>query len=253
MIASRYAAELLAGPPRRGLGLGHGYVLFGDDVLALTPPGAARMPNGIETDVRVGLGDEVIAGGGVLRTPSGDVSPSSRWDARPRPQVLLAADEPLPVEPEALVGWGPGLTPLGDDILIGFVAGRALAGRRVPRVAAAGTTALSHTLFACAARGELPEPAHALLEDGDPAPLLAFGATSGRGLIVGLALASGVVAARPAFRVELPMPGGARTFAVAVERVSNSGVRPGEPDPMGEPAVQAASPLEGPDSGRSWV
>lgn len=34
--------------------------------------------------------------------------------------------------------------------------------------------------------GDLPEPAHLLLEDGDVEPLLRFGSTSGKGMILGL-------------------------------------------------------------------
>ena len=237
MTAGRFAAELLAGPARRGRGLGHGYLLFGDDVLALTPPGAPRLPNGIETDVHVELGEEVVVGGGVLRTPGGDVSAAVRWDARPSPRALVALDAVVPVDPPTLVGWGPGLTPLGDDILVGYVAGRVLAGRRPPFVSAA-TTALSRTLLACAARGELPEPAHALLEDGDATPLLEWGATSGKGLLVGLGAASGVIARRAGFHLELPLPGGPRTIGLSLERIPSAGRAPVRgPAPPFEPPL----------------
>jgi hypothetical protein len=57
---------------------------------------------------------------------------------------------------------------------------------------AARTTALAATLLQHAARGELPQPAHALLECGDPGPLCAFGHSSGRAILLGLALASPV-------------------------------------------------------------
>jgi hypothetical protein len=54
---------------------------------------------------------------------------------------------------------------------------------------AARTTTLSATLLRLAARGHLPEPAHALVENGDIGPLLDFGATSGKGIALGLAFA----------------------------------------------------------------
>jgi hypothetical protein len=47
---------------------------------------------------------------------------------------------------------------------------------------------LSATLLRLAANGHLPEAAHRLLEDGDPEPLLSWGATSGSGLLAGLGL-----------------------------------------------------------------
>lgn len=248
MIAARFAAELLAGPTQRGRGLGHGYVLVGDDVLALTPPGAPRLPNGIETDVSVALGEEVVVGAGALRTPAGYVRPSLRWDARPSPHVLVALDLLVAIDAPTLVGWGPGLTPLGDDILVGYVAGRVLAGRRPPPLVSAGTTALSRTLLACAARGELPEPAHALLEDGDAAPLLAWGATSGKGLLLGLGAASGAVA-RAAFHLELPLPGGTRTIGVSLERIANPGPGPVRgPAPLFEPPLYGSCSSAGPRS-----
>jgi hypothetical protein len=48
-----FAAELVTGPSRTGVGLGHGYILFENRVRALTPPGRPRMPNGIETQLLV--------------------------------------------------------------------------------------------------------------------------------------------------------------------------------------------------------
>ena len=56
--------------------------------------------------------------------------------------------------------------------------------------AAARTTRLSATLLRHAALGELPEPAHALLANGDARPLAAFGHSSGLCLRLGLMLAA---------------------------------------------------------------
>ena len=99
---------------------------------------------------------------------------------------------------DRLLGRGPGLTPLGDDVLAGWFATRAALGE--PDAALAGavrrrlgvTTLLSATLIDCAVRGEaLPELA-AWLAAPSPAThdaLLAIGATSGAGLLTGASLA----------------------------------------------------------------
>jgi hypothetical protein len=101
-----------------------------------------------------------------------------------------------------LVGRGEGLTPLGDDLLAGWLVTRIAAGAPDPAVADAvrrlrgRTTALSATLLDCALRGEaLPELRAWLTALGTPAEpvatqaLEAVGATSGTGLLTGAALA----------------------------------------------------------------
>jgi uncharacterized protein DUF2877 len=188
-MSTPFAEELLAGASLTGIALGHGYVRFGDDVLAITPPGAPRMPNGIVADLPLDPGDEVRAGGGELRTRTRTVRPKRTWD--PRPHVRLPRRTTRWRRLVRLAGRGPGLTPLGDDILVGYIGSAALAGLDVSRLAeqAAGrTSALSATLLRRAAAGELPEPAHALLEHGDVDPLLRFGATSGKGIMLGISL-----------------------------------------------------------------
>ena len=102
---------------------------------------------------------------------------------------------------DRLLGRGPGLTPLGDDVLAGWFTTRAALGRPDDALAAAArrrlgaTTLLSATLLDCAIRGEaLPQLADWLADptDSTAAALLAVGATSGAGLLAGarLALAS---------------------------------------------------------------
>lgn len=192
-MMSPFAAELLEGSPREGRAIGHGYVRFGDDVLAVTPPGAPRMPNGIEADLILTHGEEVTVGGGELRTAKAAIQGGPLWDPRPHARFAVALRPRPRLELDALAGRGPGLTPLGDDILVGYLAAAALAGEDVTLFAeraARRTTALSSTLLRLAARGHLPEPAHALLERGEIAPLLRFGATSGKGIAFGLALFS---------------------------------------------------------------
>jgi Protein of unknown function (DUF2877) len=188
-VSTPFAEDLIRGPRRTGTAIGHGYVRFGDDVLAITAPGAPHMPNGVEADLELAPGEVVTAGGGALRTARTTVRTGRVWD--PRPHARLPRRRQPSRRLERLAGRGPGLTPLGDDILIGYIGAAALAGLDLSRLAerAAGqTTALSATLLRRAAAGELPEPAHALLEHGDIEPLLHFGATSGKGIMLGIAL-----------------------------------------------------------------
>jgi hypothetical protein len=94
-----------------------------------------------------------------------------------------------------LVGNGGGLTPLGDDVLCGWLAVLVATGRLDPQVAACvrgmldRTTRLSATLLDCALHGEvLPEFATYLASLGTPAEdaavqaLARIGHTSGAGL-----------------------------------------------------------------------
>ncbi|MGH3348832.1 MAG: DUF2877 domain-containing protein [Nocardioides sp.] len=103
---------------------------------------------------------------------------------------------------DRLLGRGEGLTPLGDDVLAGWLALHRAAGVPTPevdevvRTAPVRTTLLSATLLDCARHGEvLPEYAgwlRALGTDQEPArvrALHAVGATSGAGLHLGGTLA----------------------------------------------------------------
>jgi len=214
------AHEMLSGERLVGTALGHGYIAFGRRVLALTPPGAPRMPNGIETTASVTAGDLVRIGGGRLTLPDAEIWSGPAWNPRPELRRKIRVEPRWMPSLAELVGRGEGLTPLGDDITIGYLAGLALSGRSArarARRLARHTTALAGTLIVLAAEGQLPEPAHALLEDGDIGPLLAFGATSGAGIALGLALAL-APAAGPAVEEEsftLRVPFGARSYAIA--------------------------------------
>ena len=99
---------------------------------------------------------------------------------------------------DRLLGRGPGLTPLGDDVLAGWLTACAALGRPDDQLAAAVrrrlgvTTLLSATLLDCAVRGEaLPQLADWLADPTDATAdaLLAVGATSGAGLMAGAAMA----------------------------------------------------------------
>ena len=112
-----------------------------------------------------------------------------------------------PAHLDRLLGRGPGLTPLGDDVLAGWLVTRAALG--TPDAVLTGavrrrlgvTTLLSATLIDCALRGEALPQLAAWLADPCPetrASLLAVGATSGAGLLTGARLAlTSVSADRP--------------------------------------------------------
>lgn len=101
-----------------------------------------------------------------------------------------------------LLGAGDGLTPLGDDVLSGWIATRRALGHLTPDVDAAvathahRTTTLSATLLECAHHGEaIPQLGrwlHSRGTDAEPAAaaaLLAVGGSSGSGLMLGALLA----------------------------------------------------------------
>lgn len=159
--------------------------------------------------VEVVGGSLVVAGEVVRIARLVDVSAPAPQGHAPSgfaPAILMTLD--LPDGPLAadhvdrLLGRGPGLTPLGDDVLAGWFAALHAAGhpdddlaqvvRRRLGVTPLSTTLLSATLLDCAIRGEtLPQLAAWL---ADPAPattraLLAVGATSGSGLLAGAELA----------------------------------------------------------------
>lgn len=188
-------APLFQGPLLQGMGLGSGHLAFEGLVLSLTGPGRPRMPNGVETDLVVERGEACWLGEGRLEAHGRAVLPGPVWDPVPTVLVRLSVDRKFTPDPERLAGRGGGLTPSGDDVLCGYVAGLVLWHNRageaaaIATAAAARTTLLSATLLRHAARGELPEPAHTLLERGDPEPLRRFGHSSGRAILLGLALA----------------------------------------------------------------
>jgi hypothetical protein len=102
-----------------------------------------------------------------------------------------------------LLGLGPGLTPAGDDGLVGWLAGLWTAGGRArallettrPGLLAAArdrTGGLSRAFLAAAAAGVASEPVCAFVATPDAAhrsALLALGATSGGDLLAGYLLA----------------------------------------------------------------
>ena len=110
-----------------------------------------------------------------------------------------------------LVGRGDGLTPLGDDVLGGWLLAHRAAGRSTPEVddavrrALPDTTTLSATLLECALVGECPDLVAGYLRALGTAAggsareaLCALGHSSGTGLAYGIDLALDVLADRAA-------------------------------------------------------
>ncbi len=134
-----------------------------------------------------------------------------RAELSPDALGLLAVGDPGAVP--ALLGRGSGLTPVGDDVLAGWIAATVAAGLTASPVAAAvqqqarvATTRLSATLLDCAVRGDvLPQFRRLLLELTRPHPralasavdrLARVGHTSGAGLVLGTTLALVPLASR---------------------------------------------------------
>jgi Protein of unknown function (DUF2877) len=183
---------LLLGPRLRGFAVTPRHLLFGRYVVSLTGPGAPRMPNGVETSVEARIGQSATVGNGGLRVGRQVLEPGPGWNPRPSfaPFHSLAPG-PEP-QAELYAGRGAGLTPAGDDLLAGYIAGLVLLHGESKRPAqlaeeaASCTVPLSATLLRHAAGGEVPEPVHLLLATGDTKPLLAFGHSSGVAWLRGL-------------------------------------------------------------------
>ena len=211
------------------------YVAVGGRCVGLLAAGASRVPCGLRSRVRNFSPDEgrsayLEAGilhidrrplavgrvvdvhvprldrGAVLR----DTADSITCSATPPAAVVefVVSSAPLGITPAVagrLLGRGDGLTPLGDDVLCGWLAVRRAVGLAtfgVDDAVRSGldrTTLLSATLLDCALEGEvLPELADWLTAVGTrdlprrAAALLAVGSSSGAGLMAGALLALGV-------------------------------------------------------------
>ena len=138
--------------------------------------------------------------------------PASSVDvtARARPVLMALADALVQGDRSAasksargLIGLGPGLTPSGDDVLVGMEAALHVSGRPTAGFVSGAldhvedrTTAVAATLLRHAARGEFTERLHVLLavllgpEDaaipGAIERAVAWGATSGSDCLVGV-------------------------------------------------------------------
>ena len=179
-------------------------VQVGDGTIALEDL-EILVTNIVDTTVPVLSPEAARWGGGRLSGLVGDRLDTVRSALPDDALDGLGAGDPSSVG--ALLGLGPGLTPLGDDVLAGWLAA-AVASRHpslddlrstVALSARERTTALSATLLACAARGEgVPEFRSMLSgvasEDTDVVQqsvslLLEVGESSGEGLVLGAQLA----------------------------------------------------------------
>ena len=195
------------------------YVAVGGRCVGLLSRDATQVPCGLRLRIRCFAAwdcDSAYVAGGTLyldhiplkvgravavRVPTLDQRAIPLQTASPAteaatPQVVVVGLVPR------LLGRGSGLTPLGDDVLCGWIATHRAAGVPTPevdRAVRAGlhrTTLLSATLLDCAMHGEvLPELGRFLsavgtaTEPGRAADLRAVGGTSGAGLLLGARLA----------------------------------------------------------------
>jgi hypothetical protein len=151
-------------------------------------------------------GDRAHLRGGVLHLDGTPLGIGRIADVRvPSLRVTAGSATAEAIPPDAvagLVGRGTGLTPLGDDVLCGWLAVLRAAGVATPEVDAAvlgalhRTTLLSATLLDCAMHGEvIPEFAAYVASLGTAAEpdraaaLAAVGHTSGSGMLDGARLA----------------------------------------------------------------
>lgn len=164
---------------------------------------------------------DVVASPRQAALPTLPVSPYSAYAMQSMASLLRAGSERLPsclreVSP-VLIGCGPGLTPSGDDFLVGFFAAHYLGGssllaelrrqgwdRELAARAKRQTTVVSAELLACALQGKFSEHLiqacaaisglcrdsrrDAALQDGPLERLLAWGSTSGTDTLTGLTL-----------------------------------------------------------------
>lgn len=161
---------------------------------------------------RAGLGP-LLADGGTAATGGDSWLPAAQVRID-RQRWAFDADDLASVLGEAveLIGLGPGLTPSGDDYLVGLLAGLDAAGHRSrPALATAvryaapdRTTWIGATTLRHAAAGRYAERLHDVLialADGAAVGLesaveraMAYGATSGADTLVGLFAALGIAA-----------------------------------------------------------
>jgi len=184
-------------------------------VIAVLSRDAVRLPCGLAVQAsNLDLPGDAVVGDGVLRFGRIAIRPGRVVSAvvgrRPAPlrtrvRAAQAAVDPADIScPRRLLGNGAGLTPQGDDVLAGYLAGAAAYGLPADDVralvdgeAASRTTTLSAALLRHAAVGEAIPQVDGLLDalDGRRPLDLALAELFAVGHTSGAALASGVVAA----------------------------------------------------------
>ena len=210
-----------------------------------------RFPNGVVIDALAGgaqwrhgivvdgftTGRRLLAGIADDGATNLALSPRRWWDPQCRVDRLsaervrrfVAETKPLPLPgpPETCIGWGPGLTPAADDVVVGMLIGLHASGN--PRAAhalaesCAGTETVpfSRALLDHAAQGRAVRPLLSLVEalaglgdvDQSVAALHRFGATSGRHIIDGVRRAL----SRPPSAAAQGATEGAQPLTTAVE------------------------------------
>lgn len=89
-----------------------------------------------------------------------------------------------------LIGFGPGLTPLFDDILSGIILmnsiNRKFEDNYIIKTTKEKTNKLSYFQILYASKGYAPKPVKEYLENGNKAALLNMGDTSGLGWLIGI-------------------------------------------------------------------
>ena len=203
---------LVALPPGAPAEVGGGRIVVGDLAVSaaawwephprLPSPHPALLPEGVRQLRNAVYGEGVPHSAFTLPgLPTGPGGPLAALRGAVRRADLDAALRTS----ARLIGLGPGLTPAGDDVMAGTVAGLVLLGHPEARRFAAGvyalatgrTTELSRALLRHAAAGrvsaEYAAVLHALVGERALGPaidgLLATGSTSGRAMALGLCTA----------------------------------------------------------------
>ncbi|MGF1598442.1 MAG: DUF2877 domain-containing protein [Acidimicrobiales bacterium] len=171
-----------------------------DTTIVWEPVGGPRFPNGAVAD-EAGPWSWPATGPVRARRWWDPTCPIGGLDPALVRRFVGATDPlPLPGPPERCIGWGPGLTPAGDDVVVGLLVGLRAAGRPdlgeqlAAACAGADTVPFSRALLDHAARGEAAGPVLRVIRAlGGRAPLppavaalQRFGATSGRHLLDGI-------------------------------------------------------------------
>jgi hypothetical protein len=213
LVLSRRAngRPLASSPAGAPATVGGGRVVVGDLTVSAAAwwdprprlPGAqpALLPEGVRTLRTTLYGDAPHSAFTLPGLPGGPSGPLAALRGAVRRADLDAALRTA----TRLVGLGPGLTPAGDDVLAGTVAGLVLLGHPAAERFGAGvhalavgrTTELSRALLKHAAAGrvsgEFAAVVRALIGQGDldtaVATLLTTGSTSGRAMALGLCTA----------------------------------------------------------------
>lgn len=208
--------------------------LGGATVVDTTLPSPAPMPRVFRCDLAKASGH---AGRGLLPVVSalltGRPAPTGALSQVAGPALARLADATAAGVPDGcvraarpLLGLGPGLTPAGDDVVVGWLAGLWTSGEQGRRLVAAvsrelaaaaveRTDALSRAFLLAAVDGQAAEPVWAFARHPDETrvrALLALGASSGADLLAGYLLARhalGSRATRPSCPATAPVEAGA--------------------------------------------